>query len=334
MSFFRNPEIKIISTVIAFISLMLVSAGFIISIPTGLLVLLSVIILCMIFLLFTIYRYRKIRELSEYLRRLCKGEQVLDVRDNREGELSILKSEIYKVTLMLSEYNERLIKEKAYLSEQLADISHQIKTPLTSMMVMADLLRNENLPPDKRIEFTSHIYSQLERLKWLVSSLLTISRLDAGVVKMKGEKVLAKDLIKDAINPLLVSMELKEIEYSMDGEENYIKCDLRWTAEAIINILKNCVEHTPKGGKIQISVADNPLFSEIKIADNGKGIEKEDLPHIFSRFYRGKGSMPESAGIGLAMSKSIIEGQGGEISVDSKPGKGSTFTIRLNKTVL
>jgi len=197
-----------------------------------------------------------------------------------------------------------------------------------------DLLRNKSLPEEKREEFTSRIYAQLERIEWLVSSLLKMSRLDAGVEEMKMREVPAGVLLEKALKPLLISMELKDIAYSVKGGEHKIRCDLNWTAEALINILKNCMEHTPKGGRIDILVQDNPLYSEIQISDSGEGISKKDLPHIFTRFYKGENSSPDSVGIGLAMSKSIMQRQFGDITVKSRPGEGSTFFVRLYKSVL
>jgi len=276
----------------------------------------------------------QIRRLSDYLRRICAGEHSLDIRDNVEGELSILKNEIYKVTLMLSEYNKKLQSEKLRLSEHMADISHQLKTPLTSMMVMVDLLGDEDLPPEKRREFVARLSSQLKRIEWLVSSLLKMARLDAGVVKMKRERVKMHTLIENALRPLLIPMEVKDIAYTVTGEDEMLTCDVQWTTEAIINILKNCVEHVPEHGRIGIAARDNPLYFEIRISDNGPGISKEDLPHIFTRFYRGKNASPDSVGIGLAMARSIIKEQNGDVTVESREGRGTTFFIRLYKAVV
>lgn len=334
MGFFRNREIRILTIVLLFLCAALIAGGFLINFPTGIFVSITAFLLSLTFFLFTLQRYRQIDKLSRYLRRISQGEYSLDVRDNVEGELSILKSEIYKVTSILSEYNEQLNKEKLLLADHMADISHQLKTPLTSMMVMADLLRNKNLPEKKKEEFTSRIYAQLERIEWLVSSLLKMSRLDTGVVEMKLREVPAGAILEKALKPLLISMELKDIVYSVEGEEHRIICDVNWTAEALINILKNCIEHTPKGGRIDILVQDNPLYSEIQISDNGVGISKKDLPHIFTRFYKGENSSPDSVGIGLAMSKSIMQRQFGDITVKSKPGEGSTFFVRLYKSVV
>lgn len=336
MSFFRNPEIRTYTIILVILVMIFIISGFLINREAGILIIITTFLLISCFYLFTYYRYKQISSLSEYLRRISSGEYSLDIRDNHEGELSILKSEIYKVTLMLSEYNEQLRQEKIILSDHMANISHQLKTPLTSMMVMADLLADENLSEYKRKEFISHIQTQLERTEWLVSSLLKMSKLDAGVAEMNKKDVSVKALIEKAMDPLLISMELKDIQVT----DNYsihplnLSCDLNWTAEALTNILKNCVEHTPEGGQIDISAQDNPLYTEIRIKDSGIGIRKEDLPYIFTRFYRGKYSSQDSVGIGLSMSKSIIQNQGGDITVKSEPGKGSEFTIRLYKVVI
>jgi len=334
MSLWRNREIKRFTASLFTVSAILAITGFSISIEAGILVLITAFLLCLTFFAFTVYRYRQIRRLSDYLRRICAGEHSLDIRDNVEGELSILKNEIYKVTLMLSEYNKKLQSEKLRLSEHMADISHQLKTPLTSMMVMVDLLGDEDLPPEKRREFVARLSSQLKRIEWLVSSLLKMARLDAGVVKMKRERVKMHTLIENALRPLLIPMEVKDIAYTVTGEDEMLTCDVQWTTEAIINILKNCVEHVPEHGRIEIAARDNPLYFEIRISDNGPGISKEDLPHIFTRFYRGKNASPDSVGIGLAMARSIIKEQNGDVTVESREGRGTTFFIRLYKAVV
>ena len=330
----RNKELRRIIILFIFTILIFSLIGFLTEGKIPYLLLLQGLLLTIFFLQFTFKRYYHIKKLSTYLRKIRQGQHSLDVRDNEEGELSILKNEIYKVTNMLSEYNENLKSDKKLLANHIADISHQLKTPLTSMMVMADLLMDENLPLDKRKQFITKISSQLKRIEWLVSSLLTISKLDAGVIKMKSENVLADDLINSSLEPLLISLEIREISYHINGGNNIIHCDKYWTREAIINILKNCMEHTSPKGKLQISVSDNALFSEIKIADTGVGISKEDLPHIFTRFYRSKNSSKDSVGIGLSMSRSIIKSQSGDITVESEVGKGSSFNIKLYKTVI
>lgn len=286
-------------------------------------------------LLFNHWRYQELQKLSGYLRCICNGEYSLDLRDNKEGELSILKNEIYKVTLMLSKQGEQMKKEKEQLSDVLADISHQLKTPLTSMMVMADLLSENNLHPEKRAEFTQNIQVQLERMQWLLAALLKLSKIDAGTAVFKKEEVNVSKLVNEAIKPLLVQMEIKEQNCIIKGDR-YVSFigDLKWTIEAVLNVVKNCVEHTPRGGKVSIYYSENPLYTEIKISDNGNGIVKEDLPYLFKRFYRGQNASEESVGIGLAMARSIVASQNGAISASNKKDGGAEFCIKFYKNIV
>ena len=286
-------------------------------------------------LIFTKWRYREIEKLSDYLQKISSGDFQLDVRDNYEGELSILKSQIYKVTKMLSEQGAVLHEDKAKLTNAISDISHQLKTPLTSMMVMGELLRDKSLDDEQRAKFTRNLQVQLERMEWLVSSLLKLSKIDAGTITFKKEKVSVDLLVQTAIEPLLIPMDIKMQNLNIKGDEQSAFIgDFNWTAEALINILKNCVEHTPEGGEISITFSENVLFTEITISDNGKGIPKEDLPYIFKRFYKGKNASDDSVGIGLAMAYSFITSQQGDIEVKSQPGVGTTFTIKFYKQVI
>lgn len=291
--------------------------------------------LAVCYTLWMLWRYKQMIKLSSYLRKIMAGDTSLDVRDNREGDLSILKNEIYKMTRMLSEQQEGLKKDKDKLTDAISDISHQIKTPLTSMTVMADLLNNPNLGAEKRQEFTYHIRKQLERMEWLVSSLLKLSKIDAGTTLFNKERVEVNQLVKEVIAPMEIPIELKEIELKIEKvSETVFIGDKNWTKEALINILKNAIEHTQNGGKITISYRENALFTEIQIQDNGKGIEKEELPHIFKRFYKGTHAADGSVGIGLAMAYSIITKQQGDLEVISEPGKGTTFIIKFYKQVV
>jgi len=307
-------------------------AGFLFSIRVALFVLVTSVLLAGCSFIFTRWRYREIEKLSGYLRKISSGDDSLDVRDNQEGELSILKNDIYKVTLMLFEHRSFLEKDKLTLTNALSDISHQLKTPLTSMMVMADLLSDSTLEESKRAEFTQHIRVQLERIEWLVSSLLKLSKIDAGTISFKKDKVVVRDLIQSVVQPFLIPMDIKEQTLSVSGDESVsFTGDLRWTAEALINILKNAVEHTGEGGVISLSFSENPLYTEITIADNGDGIPKEDLPYIFRRFYKGKNASDDSVGIGLAMAYSIITSQQGDLEVRSEKGNGTVFSIKFYK---
>lgn len=302
---------------------------------TALIVLGVSILLITCTLLFTSWRYREIGKLSGYLQQIANGDFRLDVRDNHEGELSLLKSNIYKVTKMLSEQGTVLHEDKTKLTNAISDISHQLKTPLTSMMVMADLLRDKQLDDEKRSEFTRNLQVQLERMEWLVSSLLKLSKIDARTITFKKEEIRVSSLIQTAIEPLLIPMDIKMQTYSITGEDQVtLVGDFNWITEALINIIKNCVEHTPEKGNITIHFSENALFTEIIISDNGKGISKEELPYIFKRFYKGKNASDESVGIGLAMAYSFITSQQGDIEVTSEVGVGTTFHIKFYKQVI
>lgn len=276
------------------------------------------------------WRNREIKRLSGYLRQIHTGDFDLDLRDNYEGELSILKSEIYKVTRMLSEQRGLLKKDKIHLQKAMSDISHQLKTPLASMTVMSDLLEDPNLPAERRTEFVHNVQNQLERMEWLVTSLLKLSKIDAGTVYFKQDNVNVHALIDKALEPLRESIEDKHIQLSVQGDgSTSFTGDFRWSSEALVNVIKNCVEHLHVGRSLQIAFSKNSLYTEITIHDNGSGIAKEDLPYIFKRFYKGKNASDDSVGIGLAMAHTIIMEQNGSLDVKSIQGEGTTFIIKF-----
>ena len=217
--------------------------------------------------------------------------------------------------------------------DAIADISHQLKTPLTSMIVMNDLLKTEE-DNEKRIEFLNTQSNQLDRMSWLIQTLLKLSKIDAGTIAMKPEEIKADELIKEVIKPFEIQMDLKNITYSQNDSDMTFKCDKNWTIEALQNIVKNCIEHMDNGGSLVINVSDTNIFRQIEIKDTGCGILDEDLPHIFERFYKGKNAGKDSVGIGLALSKSIITSQHGDIIVESKEGEGTTFFVRFYKTII
>lgn len=332
---FRNPEIKTFLFWCTVAGLAGMGILYFISPVASLVGLVTFGIMMSSFLLLTKWRYREIEKLSHYLRQISSGDFSLDVRDNYEGELSILKSEIYKVTKMLSEQQALLQTDKTQLTNAISDISHQLKTPLTSMTVMTDLLSEGSLPKEKRIEFTDKMQKQLERIDWLVTSLLKLSKIDAGTVLFKKESHDVANLVEKSLAPLLIPMDIKRQSVAIKGESTVTFIgDLNWTIEALVNILKNCVEHTPDGGEITISYAENALFTEIEISDSGRGIHKEDLPFLFHRFYKGKNANEDSVGIGLAMAHSIVTNQGGTIELSSVPNKGTTFHIKFYKQII
>src|ERR1051326_3941453 len=240
-----------------------------------------------------------------------------------------LKNDMYKVTIRMREQAELLQKDKTALSNLIADISHQIKTPLTSMGVLADLLA-EDPPEADRHTFVEQLRAQLGRIQWLTGALLKLARLDAGTATFRSEPVDVSRLIERALEPLQIRLEIKNQRLEVHGDDGAsFTGDLNWSAEALTNVVKNCVEHTSESGKIVINYSANTLYTEIIVSDDGEGIASRDLPNIFNRFYRGMNAGESSVGIGLALAKAIFNAQGGDIAVHSERGIGTSFEIRF-----
>ena len=287
-------------------------------------------LLMMIYCIGTYKRYRRIASLAADVNHVLHDDSSIDFDNYLEGELSILHSEIYKMTIRLREQQQTLTREKAYLAESIADISHQIRTPLTSINLLLGLLSEPKLTDARRQQLIHELYELLSRIDWLITTLLKISRLDAGTVQFKQEQVSLEELLKKSCVTLLIPMELRGQALLIHADGAF-RGDFSWSCEAIGNIVKNCMEHTPEGGRIEIEATENALFSEIIIKDNGTGISPEDLPHIFERFYKGKDSDGKSFGIGLALSRMIIAGQGGTVKAENRKPVGAMFTIRFYK---
>ncbi|MDR2654745.1 MAG: HAMP domain-containing histidine kinase [Oscillospiraceae bacterium] len=267
---------------------------------------------------------RKLEELSNDVRRIIDGQDI-DIRDNREGILSILKNDIYTLAAMKNEQVDILNQDKIVIKNTIADISHQLKIPLTSMLIMIDLL--ESAPPEKQREFIDSIRQSLTHTDWLVSSLLKMAKLDAGAVDFSREEIGAERLIKIALEPLQILLELKNLSVTVEGGAAFF-CDRRWTAEALSNVIKNSAEHSPEGGEIKIASGSNPVNSWVSVTDSGPGIASKDIPGLFRRY---KGSRSgKGYGVGLPLALAIMEGQGGGIDVDGGGnGAGATFTLKL-----
>lgn len=291
------------------------------------------IILIIIFTVVTKQRYKNLNDLNDYLSLVCKGIYDMNIDGNTEGELSILKNNLYKVITLLQSQNEYLKNDKLYLADSIADISHQLKTPLTSMMVMCELLENEE-NPEKRQEFVAVINNQLSKMKWLITNILKISKLDADATEFKRDEVSILSVLDDSLKPFALTAELKNVAIQNSANDFVFNGDESWTVEAVSNIVKNCLEHTNDGGKITIASELTNLYNKLTISDNGCGIAEEDLPHIFERFYHGKNSSKDSVGIGLALAKTVFEKENASVTVESKQGRGSVFEIRFYKSVV
>lgn len=303
---------------------------FLFDLRAGLTAVVLSLLLMLIFCIGTCKRYRRIASLAADVNHVLHGDSPIDFDNYSEGELSILHSEIYKMTVRLREQQQKLISDKEYLADSLADISHQIRTPLTSINLLVERLSASGLTDECRHQLTNELYGLLDRIDWLITTLLKISKLDAGTVQFNKETVSLETLINKSCAPLLIPIELRGQELIIRVEGNFYG-DPAWTSEAVGNIVKNCMEHTPDGGKIEIEAAENALYSEIIIKDNGTGISPEDLPHIFERFYKGKDSDGKSFGIGLALSRMIIAGQKGTVKAENRKNTGAMFTLRFYK---
>ena len=288
------------------------------------------LLLMLIYCFSTYRRYQSIAALAGDIDQILHGDHAIDFDSYSEGELSILHSEIYKMTIRLREQQQKLMKDKEYLADSLADISHQIRTPLTSINLLVERLSASGLTDECRHQLTNELYELLSRIDWLITTLLKISKLDAGTVSFNKETVSLETLIKKSCSPLLIPIELRGQELIIRADGNFYG-DPAWTSEAVGNIVKNCMEHTHDGGRIEIDAAENALYSEIVIKDNGTGVSAEDLPHIFERFYKGKDSDGKSFGIGLALSRMVIAGQKGTVKAENRKNAGAMFTLRFYK---
>lgn len=327
----RNREIRQFVFIFGLITLIGAIVGFFIHPAAGSLILILTVAFGILFFLFTKARYRKIAELSEQIDLVLHYGERMNIEQEEEGELSILQSEITKMTLRIREQNDALKREKKHLADSLADIAHQLRTPLTSANLILSLLEKgpEERERRKLLREAEELFAQMD---WLLNSLLKLSRLDAGIVEFQREKIEVGNLLETALSPLLIPMELHDITLRKNLPERvWIWGDPGWLAEAFRNILKNCMESVGDGGEIEVSCADTLLYVEITIHDSGVGFGREELSHVFDRFYRGKKENASGYGIGLSLSKTIIVRQGGTITAKNHPEGGALFAIRFSK---
>lgn len=328
----RNKEIKQFLLLYLIVTVIATAAAALISISAVILVLAICVVSFLLFMLFTGKRYRTISNLSSQVDSILHGEYNVNLIPDEEGELAVLSSELSKMTLRLRDQAERLEKDKCYLSDSLADISHQLRTPLTSIRMIVPRLATDDQGSEQQEVNIRKINTLLDRTEWLISTLLKIARLESGTVKIKNEPVPVDSLLRSTLEPLEILLDLKSIELCCKtGNHATFIGDRLWTTEAIGNILKNSIEHCPEGGKLEIRSLENPIYTEIVIADNGTGFSAADLPHLFDRFYRGGNATKESAGIGLNLSRMIIVKQNGVIKAQNRPNGGAQFIIRFYK---
>lgn len=288
--------------------------------------------LLIVFILYERKQDKEIDKITKYLEAINDKNYTLKIDENSEEELSILKNQLYKVTVMLRENASNTLKDKINLKRALEDISHQLKTPLTSILIILDnLIDNPEMDYQTRVEFLHDLKRETTRIQSLIQSILKLSKFDSNTVQFIKQDIYLKQIVDEAIKNTGSLADLKNIKINVEGNKKIkLNCDLLWQIEAITNILKNCIEHSKENTQIDIKYNNNSVYSYITITDYGEGISKEDLPHIFERFYRGKNSSNESIGIGLSLSKTIIESNNGIVSVESNSDK-TTFIIKYFK---
>ena len=278
-------------------------------------------------------RQTQIQRISDYMEELVRGNYALDIQDNGDDELSILKNEIYKLTVFFREQAKQAAANRLALADSVADISHQLKTPLTSVTVLVDnLLDSEEMEADTRQRFLMEISGQLSGVTWLVSTLLKLSRLDAGVVELENRPLQVCSLAQEVLNRLELTAELRQVELRLEIPETIqISGDTQWLTEALLNVVKNAIEHSSAGGRVILRAEENDVYTLLTVQNRGEPISEEDQKHLFERFYRGHSAKKESVGIGLALAKEIVEKQNGYITVESGKEQGTIFYIKFMK---
>lgn len=331
--FQNNKELRIGLMLIIALGIIFSTIGFTVSMVSGFLILAACLVVAGIHLGTEFYRYRRLQKLSSDLDELLSSGIPLPIRDYEEGELSILANQIQKMTLRLTESAEAVKADKVYLADSLADISHQLRTPLTAMNLTATMLRSPELTNERRMELAGELRNLLTRIDWLVETLLKLSKLDAGTVTLANDPVSVHELISRAAAPIAIPMDLRNQKLLVYCEKEQFKGDLIWSAEALGNILKNCMEHTPEGGTITVTATETALFTQVEVEDTGSGFDEKDIPHLFERFYKGTNASENSYGIGLALARTVIAAQNGTVQA-MNGSTGAKFVIKFYKQVI
>ena len=298
----------------------------------GLWALASAVIACALFAAFSARRYREIGRLAFEVDEVLHGSRRIDFSDYREGDLAVLKNELTKMVAALSTATERLDAEKRALADALADVSHQIRTPLTAMSLLIPAAERAK-DAAERGRALHELEALVDRVGWLVTSLLKLAKADAGAIRVQARPVDAVQLVRDALSPLAGAFDLHGVTCETDVDEGAsFTGDAAWSAEALENVLKNCMEHTPAGGAVRVSVSEDAVACRVRVTDTGPGISDEDLPRVFERFYRGAGS--EGFGIGLALAQALVTAQGGSLRASNDRDGGARFDLTFPKVIV
>ena len=291
---------------------------------------LSIAVVLFLLLQYNKHKNKELKDITNYLEEINNQNYSLKMDSLSEDELSILKNELYKVTVSLKENALNNELDKLNLKESLEDISHQLKTPLTSILIILDNLNDEDMDGKIKKDFLHDIKREVMNVNFLIQNLLKLSKFDVNAITFKKEDVKWSKILKEVIKNVAYLSDLKNITIVKDNNDGIINCDYNWEIEALTNILKNSLEHSKDNKKIYINFSSNKIYNLVTIKDEGKGISKKDLPHIFERFYQSNKASKDSVGIGLSLAKTIIEKDNGSISVEAS-NKGTTFIIKYYK---
>ncbi|MBQ6495418.1 MAG: HAMP domain-containing histidine kinase [Bacilli bacterium] len=292
----------------------------------------TIIILLILYIRYNHKKENDIKDIIKCIEQINKKNYELQIDSISEDELSILKNEIYKTTIMLKESAENSNKDKINLKKSLEDISHQLKTPLTSILVMLDnIIEDPDMDINIRNDFVRDIKRNVVNINFLVQALLKLSKFDANTVHFIKQENDLKTIIKESIKNVSPLCDLRNVNIEFNAKDkSKIVCDAKWQIEAITNIIKNAVDHSKNNSTVTINLSNNNVYSMIEIIDKGEGISKKDISHIFERFYKGENATSDSIGIGLALAKTIIEEDNGNINVESNK-TGTKFIIKYFK---
>ena len=297
-------------------------------------------VLLAVFLAVSLYRHRQIRRLAEEIDEVLHSGRTVDFSNCREGDVAVLANELSKMVSRLARTRDQLARERNALADSLADVSHQIRTPLTAITLMLPVVERADDARERK-RAVRELESMIERVSWLVTTLLKIAKVDAGAMHVEQREVRAAEVARRAVAPLATAMDLRDVNLVLELDETAtFQGDAPWTAEAVENIAKNCMEHTPPGGTVTVAVSEDALATTIAVSDTGPGIAPEDLPHIFERFYRGGAveeanvAQPAGFGIGLSLAQALVSAQGGTLRASNNPDGGARFEIAFPKLVV
>ena len=324
----QNAEFRRRSLLLLAVSVIACAVGFVIQPACGFLTLAVCLFFLLYYLMTSLRRDRQMEQLSQCIDQALYGRDGALLSACQEGELAILQTQLQKLLVKLRQSSARDQEDKAFLRDSIADISHQLRTPMTSLNLIAAMLPEVGGDSVRQRELQQQLNQLLQRIDWLVYALLNLAKIDAGTAYFRRNTLDAAQVLRQAAEPLEIALEIREITLQVTGSGSYTG-DGAWSAEALGNILKNCMEHVPQGGKILVEISQTPLYTQLCLQDTGPGFAPDDLPHLFERFYKGHNAAANSFGIGLALAQRIISAQNGTIRAQNAPEGGALFTVRF-----